>query len=69
MKPITQQFQSINLISSDYKRNTILNVHLISAGSFINSAAPRYYRTDYFLDTLNDNTSQPVTIWELKNNK
>lgn len=69
MKENLQKAQSINLISSDYQRNDILNVHLISAGSFSNIEAVRYYRPDYFLDTINDESSIPMTIWEIKNNK
>lgn len=72
MNDLKQKFQSINLISSDYQINQILNVHLISGGTIEtieNLNAIRYYRPDYFIDTINDMTSTPLTIWELKNGK
>lgn len=63
-----QKNQSISYISSELRTNDIMKIYLIDAGSFTEPDAPRFYRTDYFVDNINGD-GKSVTIWEIKNGK
>lgn len=68
MNELKQKYQYIDLISSELKTNDIIKVYHIDAGEFSDPEAPRFNRTDYFVDNINGE-GYPVTIWELKNGK
>lgn len=68
MNELKQKNQYINLISSELTTNSIMKIYLVDAGSFTDPTAPRFYRTDYFVDNINGEGSS-LTIWEIKNGK